>query len=180
MVHILLKPGLENFEHYFTSMWDECNCAVVCKVRWPNRSKSKSRPMPTYYVTSDKSLHPSELLILHLQNQRLQRKEREQQKNRWEPPGLHSGCSTNGSWGDFPSGDPVVSNPLSMRGTWVWFLVQEDSTCCRATKPMHRNYWACVLQLRPMHPRACALQQEKPPQWEAHAPQWRVACAHCN
>ena len=29
-VHVLLKPGLENFEHYFTSMWDECNCAVVC------------------------------------------------------------------------------------------------------------------------------------------------------
>ena len=29
MVHILLKPCLENFEHYFTSMWDECNCAVV-------------------------------------------------------------------------------------------------------------------------------------------------------
>ena len=29
MVHVLLKSGLENFEHYFTSMWDECNCAVV-------------------------------------------------------------------------------------------------------------------------------------------------------
>ena len=29
MVHVLLMPGLENFEHYFTSMWDECNCAVV-------------------------------------------------------------------------------------------------------------------------------------------------------
>jgi len=29
MVHILLKPGPENFEHYFTSIWDECNCAVV-------------------------------------------------------------------------------------------------------------------------------------------------------
>jgi len=29
MVHILLKPGLENFEHYFTSVWDECNCAGV-------------------------------------------------------------------------------------------------------------------------------------------------------
>ena len=28
-VHVLLKPGLENFEHYFTSMRDECNCAVV-------------------------------------------------------------------------------------------------------------------------------------------------------
>ena len=29
MVHVLLKPGLENFEHYFTSVCDECNCAVV-------------------------------------------------------------------------------------------------------------------------------------------------------
>ena len=29
MVQVLLKPGLENFEHYFASMWDECNCAVV-------------------------------------------------------------------------------------------------------------------------------------------------------
>ena len=29
MVHVLLKPGLENFEHYFTSVWDECNCVVV-------------------------------------------------------------------------------------------------------------------------------------------------------
>ena len=28
-VHILLKPGLENFEHYFASVWDECNCEVV-------------------------------------------------------------------------------------------------------------------------------------------------------
>ena len=29
MIHILLKPGLENFEHYFTSMWDECSSVVV-------------------------------------------------------------------------------------------------------------------------------------------------------
>ena len=29
MVHILLKPGLENFEHDFTSIWDECNWVVV-------------------------------------------------------------------------------------------------------------------------------------------------------
>ena len=27
--HILLKPGLDNFEHYLTSVWDECNCVVV-------------------------------------------------------------------------------------------------------------------------------------------------------
>ena len=30
MVHVLLKPGLENLGHYFASMWDECNCVVVC------------------------------------------------------------------------------------------------------------------------------------------------------
>ena len=29
MVHILLKPGLGNFEHYFANMWNECNCVVV-------------------------------------------------------------------------------------------------------------------------------------------------------
>ena len=29
MVHVLLKPGLQNFEHYLTSMWDKYNCAVV-------------------------------------------------------------------------------------------------------------------------------------------------------
>ena len=28
-VHVLLKPGLENFEHFFASVWDECSCVVV-------------------------------------------------------------------------------------------------------------------------------------------------------
>ena len=28
-VHILLKPGLENFAHYCASLWNEYNCAVV-------------------------------------------------------------------------------------------------------------------------------------------------------
>ena len=28
-VHVLLKPSLENFEHYFASVWDECNCTIV-------------------------------------------------------------------------------------------------------------------------------------------------------
>ena len=28
-VHILLKPSMENFEHYFTCVWDEYNCTVV-------------------------------------------------------------------------------------------------------------------------------------------------------
>ena len=29
IVHVLLKPGLENFEFYFARVWDECNCVVV-------------------------------------------------------------------------------------------------------------------------------------------------------
>ena len=29
MVHVLLKPGLENFEHYFASLWDECYCTIL-------------------------------------------------------------------------------------------------------------------------------------------------------
>ena len=28
-VYVLLKSGLENFEHCFASMWDDCNCVVV-------------------------------------------------------------------------------------------------------------------------------------------------------
>ena len=28
-VHLLLKPSLENFEHYFARMWNECNCVIV-------------------------------------------------------------------------------------------------------------------------------------------------------
>ena len=29
MIYVLLKLGLENVEHYFARVWDECNCAVV-------------------------------------------------------------------------------------------------------------------------------------------------------
>ena len=67
---------------------------------------------------------------------------------------------------------------LPMQGTWVRALVQEDPTRHRATKPV------CVPQLLSLRsrarepqlpnpcatttearvPRACALQQEKPPQ----------------
>ena len=39
MVHILLKSGLETFEHFFTSMWDVCNCAVA---GFPGNSEVKA------------------------------------------------------------------------------------------------------------------------------------------
>ena len=29
LVHILSKTSLKDFEHYFASVWDECNCVVV-------------------------------------------------------------------------------------------------------------------------------------------------------
>ena len=51
---------------------------------------------------------------------------------------------------------------LPMQGTPIWPLDCDDPTCHGATKFMCRNYWAC------------APQQEKPPQWEAQAPQRRV------
>ena len=28
-IMVLLKPGLENFEYYFTSVWYECNCVIM-------------------------------------------------------------------------------------------------------------------------------------------------------
>ena len=71
-----------------------------------------------------------------------------------------------------------------MQGTRVWALVGEDPTCCGATKPVRHNYWACVPRAHEpqlLSPRATtteahvlrarAPQQEKPLQWEAHAPQ---------
>jgi len=77
---------------------------------------------------------------------------------------------------------------LPMQGIPVWPLVWEDSTCHGATKPMcldtHPpwattteptccNYWS-------LNSRSWAPQQEKPQQWEAHAPQWRVAPTRLN
>ena len=61
-----------------------------------------------------------------------------------------------------------------MQGTWVQYLVLEDPTYGRATKPKSHNYWAHALQLlKPEHPGACALQQEKLLHWEACAPPTR-------
>ena len=88
---------------------------------------------------------------------------------------------------DFPGG-PRWRVCLPMQRMWVPSLVWEDSTCQRATKPIGHNYrvhaleplshncWAPVLQfLKPRHPGAYDLQQEKPSQWEACAPQTEEA-----
>ena len=62
---------------------------------------------------------------------------------------------------------------LPMQRTRVRALVWEDPTCRGATGPVSHNYWACASG-------ACALQQERPRQWEARAPRWRVAPARRN
>ena len=80
-----------------------------------------------------------------------------------------------------------------MQGTRVRALVREDPTCHEATKPVRHNYWAYALEpashnywslratMTEAHaPRSRAPQQEKPPQWTARAPQWRVAPARRN
>ena len=41
---------------------------------------------------------------------------------------------------------PWLRIRLPMQGTQVWSLVQEDTTCCRAAKPVRHNYWACALE----------------------------------
>ena len=62
---------------------------------------------------------------------------------------------------------------LPMQATQVRALVWEDPTCRGATGPVSHNYWACASG-------ACALQQERPRQWEARTPRWRVAPARRN
>jgi len=69
-------------------------------------------------------------------------------------------------------------------GTQFQSLVWEDPSCRRAKKHVHHNCWACTLEPgnhnhwvhlsqlpKPAHSTACAPQQEKPPQWEAHTMQ---------
>ena len=60
-----------------------------------------------------------------------------------------------------------------MQGTRVCALVWEDPTCRGAAGPVSHNYWACASG-------ACAPQRERPRQWKARAPRWRVAPARHN
>ena len=81
---------------------------------------------------------------------------------------------------------------LPMQGIWVRSLAPEDSTSLGATGPCAQLLRPCSRACEPQllspcavpteacAPRACAPQQEKPPQWQAHVPQWRIALAHHN
>ena len=55
-----------------------------------------------------------------------------------------------------------------MMGAWVWSLVQEDSTRRGAPNPV-QLLSPNAATTESHAPRACALKQEKPLKWEAHA-----------
>ena len=56
MVHVQLKPGLENFEPYYASMWDECNCVVVrtffgIALLWDWNEKAEEQIANIHWIT---------------------------------------------------------------------------------------------------------------------------------
>ena len=70
----------------------------------------------------------------------------------------------------FQSLESDTTEQLNNKNNW------EDSTFNGAAEHVHHNYWACALERVSLTsaaymPRACALQQEKPLQWEAYTPQ---------
>ena len=67
-VHVLLKPGLENFDHYFPSMWYECNCVVVwtffgIAFLW---DWNEIWPFPVLWATAEFSKFPYVMSMLFL------------------------------------------------------------------------------------------------------------------
>ena len=70
--------------------------------------------------------------------------------------------NSNLNFSDFP-GSPVVKNPPANAGDTGF-----KPWSGKIPHAVSHNYWACT-------PRAHALQQKKPPQWEARTPPGRVA-----
>ena len=78
---------------------------------------------------------------------------------------------------------------LPMQEIMIWALIWEDPTWPKAFNPLPHNYWASApsqgakttehaahaAATEDHEPRACALQQEKPPQWEAQDSQWETS-----
>ena len=63
-----------------------------------------------------------------------------------DPQNFQFFVTYNIGWG-FPSlVVPWLRIYLPMQRTQAQSLVPEDLTCCRATKPMHHNYWNCALE----------------------------------
>ena len=119
----------------------------------------------------------------------------ESSRGAWLRQQLDFGCLSSRTLKEFLGfpGGLVVKNPTANAGDTFPSPVQEDPTCCGATKPRHHNYWACaplpgtcnyrahVQQLlKPACPRAHTPQWGKELQWDAHAVQLETNSHHCN
>ena len=110
MVHVLLKPGLENFEHYFTSVWDECNCVVVwaffgIAFLWDYNENTFSSPVATAEFSKFADILSATLSQHHLSGFEIAQLEFHHLHKlcSWwcflRPTGLHiPGCLVLGEW----------------------------------------------------------------------------------
>ena len=64
---------------------------------------------------------------------------------------------------------------LPMQEKWIQYLVWEDPTCCRTTKHMCHNYWACALEPTSLNYWALVLKLLKPTHLEPVLHKDRVA-----
>ena len=53
----------------------------------------------------------------------------------------------------------MIKSPAANAGIWVQSLVQEDSTCCKSSKPQLSS---CTTATEPERPRATATEPERP------------------
>ena len=76
-VHVLLKPYLKNFEHYFASVWEECNYVVVWTFfysaflwdwneAWPFSSPVATAESSKFVVILSATLSQHHLLIFEM------------------------------------------------------------------------------------------------------------------
>ena len=86
---------------------------------------------------------------------------------------------------EFPGGAVVKNLPANAGDTGlspglgkIPHATEQWSSCATTTEPVLQSPRVTTTEAR--EPRAHAPQQEKPPQWEARAPQRRVALAHHN
>ena len=127
---------------------------------------SKGNIMSSNYINKLKDIHK---IVKFPERYKLPKSLKKKLKGLpWWFSGWESACQCRGHGFDPWSGRfPHVVEQLSPMCHNYWASTLE---------PVSHNYWVPVLQLlKPTAPTAHALQQEKLPQWEAHAPQRRTA-----
>ena len=106
MVLVLLKPGLQNFEHYFASVWDKCNCAVVWvffgiaflwdwNENWPFPVLWPLLSFPNLLAYWVQHFHSSNSVVRDWRNH--PGKQREQQGDHYSQPGHSPSSSVPGN-----------------------------------------------------------------------------------